>query len=491
MTTWKEFFKGKRVTLMGLGLLGRGLGDAIFLAEHGAELIITDLRDEKTLAPSLAKLAKFKNITYTLGEHKLVDFRNRDFIVKAAGVPLDSPYIAEAQKHNIPIEMDASLFAKRMPKGVILVGVTGTRGKSTTTALIYEILKEGFKIDDLGFKNKEKREVYKGGNLVPEATLPLLEKVKAPSTGSGQAGDIVVLELDSWQLQGFHDAKLSPQVAVFTTFLDDHLVYYKGDTDRYFADKIAIFKYQKPGNLLVVGEPVAKLIGKSEITVTGDVVVATKEDVPKNWNIQVPGEHNLENIACALQVAGHFKIPLEVVKGAVEGFKGVPGRLEFIREVNGVKIYNDTNATTPDATIAGLRALGKDVRCKKYDVREEDSIPKSKILNPKSIVLICGGTDKGLDMSKLIAEIPKHCKGVILLAESGTSKIRSKMYDLGLKNKIEVQEKETLKECVAEAMKMAQSGDIVLFSPAFASFGKWFKNEYDRGEQFVNLVQKL
>ena len=148
---WREYFKAKKVTLMGLGLLGRGLGDAIFLADHGAELIVTDLRNEKTLAPSLAKLKKFNpvkaqgahgagNIRYTLGRHKLEDFRNRDFILKAAGVPLDSPYIAEAKRNKIPIEMDASLFAKLMPKGVTLVGVTGTRGKSTVTALIYEIL---------------------------------------------------------------------------------------------------------------------------------------------------------------------------------------------------------------------------------------------------------------------------------------------------------------------------------------------------------------
>src|SRR3990167_2375725 len=156
MKNWREFFKKKKITVIGLGLLGRGLGDAIFLAEHGAELIVTDLRDEKTLAPSLAKLERYKDIRYTFGGHKLEDFRKRDFILKAAGVPLDSPYIAEARKNKIPIKMDASLFAKLMPKGIILVGVTGTRGKSTTTALIYEILKERFKIYDLRFKNRKK-----------------------------------------------------------------------------------------------------------------------------------------------------------------------------------------------------------------------------------------------------------------------------------------------------------------------------------------------
>ena len=481
---------------MGLGLLGRGLGDAIFLAECGADLTVTDLRDEKILAPSLAKLKKYKNIKYTLGKHRLEDFRNCDFILKAAGVPLESPYIAEARKHGIPIEMDASLFAKLMPKGVTIVGVTGTRGKSTTTALIYEILNAGFKIYDLGFKNrnikdkglriKDSLAVFRGGNLVPEATLPLLKEVKS--------GDIVVLELDSWQLQGFHDAKISPHIAVFTTFLDDHLVYYKGNTERYFEDKVAIFKYQKTGDILIAGERVAEDIGKSGVSVNGDFVVTAKVDVPADWTIPLLGEHNIENMACAVAVAKHFKIPKSVVQNAVENFKPIPGRLEFLREVRGVKIYNDNNATTPDATIAALLALychsrgggnpGLDPR-----IREDD----------RRIILICGGTDKGLDMSKLVAEIPKYCKAVVFLKESGTDKLLSEFPRLKSPLIKGVPEsaragavvKETLKECVQKAMELAKRGDTILFSPAFASFGKWFKNEYDRGAKFVSVVEKL
>jgi len=488
---------------MGLGLLGRGLGDAIFLAEHGAELIVTDLRDEKTLAPSLAKLKKCKNVRYTLGEHKFEDFRNRNFIVKAAGVALDSPYIAEARKNKIPIEMDASLFAKLMPRGVTLVGVTGTRGKSTTTALIFDILNSSF---IKGGGESASRRIFKGGNLVPEATLPLLEKVKA--------GDIVVLELDSWQLQGFHDAKISPQVAVFTTFLDDHLIYYKGDHARYFEDKVAIFKYQKAGDTLIAGEKVAENIGKSNVPVNGDFIIAKKEDVPAppvgGWNIPIPGEHNLENIACAIAAA---KVVLstpdvggrelsgveDAIRKAVEDFKPIAGRLELIRTVKDVKIYNDNNATTPDATLAGLRALG-DLGFKNNDLGKEDSTHKSKIIHHKSIILIMGGTDKGLDMTKLVEEIPKYCKGLVLLKESGTEKllfefpVLNSSFPKGGARRVEdfvVFQKDTLKECVEEAMAMAQNGDVVLFSPAFASFGKWFKNEYDRGEQFVKIVEGL
>lgn len=473
MKNWKELFNGKKVTLMGLGLLGRGVGDALFLAKCGAKLTVTDLRDEKTLAPSLAKLKKYKDIQYTLGGHAFADFRDRDFILKAAGVPLDSPYIAEARKNGIPVEMDASLFAKLMPKGVTLVGVTGTRGKSTTTALIYEILSQGSAL--IG-KKVEPCKVFKGGNLVPEATLPLLEKVRT--------GDIVVVELDSWQLQGFHDAEISPQVAVFTTFLDDHLIYYTGDRKRYFEDKTAIFKYQKANDVFIVGERAAGKIRKQKLK--SKIVKATAQDVPKTWRLKLLGEHNRANIACAVAAARALGIADAVIKRAVEAFRGMPGRLEYLRTINGVKIYNDNSATTPDATLAALRALdtgGLDAR--------------------KKIVLIMGGTDKGLDMSKLVAEIPKHCKIVVLLKETGTDKLLAASCQLLGRDFMKLSAKsyqlkatditiaDTLQECIRTAMKLALRGDTILFSPAFASFGKWFQNEYDRGEQFVRIVSSL
>ncbi len=495
--SYRDFFSGKKITLIGLGLLGRGLGDAVFLAECGAELTITDLRDAKTLAPSLAKLKKFKKIHYTLGQHKLTDFRNRDFILKAAGVHLDSPYIAEARKHNVPIEMDASLFAKLMPKEVTLVGVTGTRGKSTTTALIYDILNSSF---PKGGAESARRRIFRGGNLVPEATLPLLKKVKA--------GDIVVLELDSWQLQGFHDAKISPQIAVFTTFLDDHLVYYQGNQKRYFEDKVAIFKYQKAGDLLIAGEQVAKLIsarfdlksGKRSNLKSRSVIIARSADVPKDWKPKLLGEHNRENIACAIAVAKHFEIPDSTIRKAVEHFKSIPGRLQYLRTVRlpatrgvaqagGVKIYNDNNATTPDATIAALRALS--TKSQAPNSKQNSKYQNIKISQSQNIILICGGTDKVLGRhDKLVDEISKRCKAAILLKEAGTEKLKSKLEALESKT-LQIKEMDGLPACVKEAMKIAKKGDIVLFSPAFASFGKWFTNEYDRGEQFVELIKSL
>ena len=166
MKDYKEYFKGKNITVMGLGLLGRGLGYTKFLAECGANLTVTDLKTKDELKTSLKDLKKYKNIKFVLGKHRLEDFRNKNMVIKSAGVPIDSIYIKEARKHKIPVEMDVTLLVKLAPK-ITLVGVTGTRGKSMTTALIYEILKKNERT--LGKK------IYLGGNIRGIATLPLLK----------------------------------------------------------------------------------------------------------------------------------------------------------------------------------------------------------------------------------------------------------------------------------------------------------------------------
>ncbi len=474
---YQDFFKGKKVTQMGLGLLGRGVGNAEFLAKMGVDLTVTDLKSEEELAPSLERLRDFKRIKYVLGEHRLEDFSAiggrvaPDFILKSAGVPLDSIYIAEARKNNIPIEMDASLFLKlALAEGkgnkpyITFIGITGTRGKTTTTFLIYDFLKRAGK------------RVFLGGNVKDTATLPLLEKI--------EEGDIVVAELDSWQLQGFGESKISPHISVFTNFLDDHLNYYKNDRTAYFDDKANIFKFQTEKDFLVVSPQVLPFIKDVK-----SKVVVSKPELIKS-GVWMPGEHNKQNVACAREVGRIIKISGDIIKEGAEQFRGVAGRLQFIKRANDVQIYNDTTATTPDATIAGIKAL------------HEANFFGEK----KKIVLIMGGADKGLDMTVLLDVVAKYCKGVVLLAGSGTEKIR-KTYSV----KREASEKDSgekpdvirytlhvtpavetnsLKDAVSEALSLSEKGDILLFSPAFASFGM-SKNEYDRGERFVKLINSL
>ncbi|MBP6060605.1 MAG: UDP-N-acetylmuramoyl-L-alanine--D-glutamate ligase [Candidatus Pacebacteria bacterium] len=441
---YKEFFKGKKITVMGLGLLGRGVGDAMFLAECGAELIITDLKSSAELRPSLQKLLKYKNIKYTLGEHKLADFQNRDIILKSAGVPFDSVCIAEANKNRIPVEMSAALFARF--SNVPMIGITGTRGKSTVTNLIAHLLK------------KSGQKVILGGNVQGVSNLQLLKK-SPPKQGGASNGGIAVFELDSWQLQGFNQSRISPAVAVFTTFFPDHMKYYGNDMKKYYEDKASIFKYQNKNDLLVMGSQALPFFENWKGEYRGRLVVA-KNTLPVDLKISMKGEHNVYNAMLAVEVVKRLGVKDEVIKKALRSFKGVPGRLELVRDINGVKYYNDTTATTPEATIAALQALGVN----------------------KNVILIAGGSDKGLDMSILLKDIPKYTKTVFLLAGNGTETVKGK-----IANSVEVK---NLKQAVTLAKKFAKKGDVILLSPAFASFGM-FQNEYDRGEQFNKIVKGL
>ncbi|MFA6393010.1 MAG: UDP-N-acetylmuramoyl-L-alanine--D-glutamate ligase [Candidatus Paceibacterota bacterium] len=475
MQNYKQQFKGKKITVMGLGLLGRGIGYTKFLAECGADLIVTDLKSKEQLAPALKALEKFSGhkrglgpIKFVLGEHRLEDFKNRDMIIKAAGVPLDSIYIKEAKKNGIPIEMDVSLFAKCAPE-VMIIGVTGTRGKSMTTTLIYEILHGNEKLLSSSAKataGRGEKKVYLGGNLRGVATLPLLKKVKN--------GDILVCELDSWQLQGFGEAMLSPSISVFTTFMPDHMNYYKNDMDKYFGDKANIFKFQKSEDTLVVLPEMKKLINKEDVK--SKLIITDKKNVD-SWKFNVKGDHHRNNLACAVQVAKVLGIPGVKIKKVVSKFKGLEGRLELLKTYKGIKIYNDNNATTPEATIAGIEALvspRQGLGEKKYGSRTS-----------RNIILICGGADKGLLLDNFVKVVNENCKSVVMIPGTGTERLITN-YQLLITNEVG----KDLKDIVKTALSEAKKGDIILFSPAFASFGM-FNNEYERNDLFMKIIKKL
>ena len=435
---YKDFFRDKKITVMGLGLLGRGVGDVEFLSEQGADLIVTDLKNEAQLGESLLRLRKlprFGEIKFVLGEHRLEDFRNRDFILKAAGVPLDSPYIAEARKNNIPIEMSASLFAKL--SGATIVGVTGTRGKTTTTAMIYE-----------GLKGAGKK-VHIGGNIRGVSTLALLSEV--------EEGDIVVLELDSWQLQGFGDSKISPHVAVWTTFMTDHMNYYGDSMEKYFEDKAQIFRHQTGEDYFIIGEQADPVIPAN---VLAKRIIARASDISRDWRLDVIGEHNRANAACARAALSALGIPEDRIRKNLEAFHAVEGRLQYVGTIRGRRVYNDNNATTPDATIAALKAL------RSYE----------------GLVLIIGGADKGLSTFTLRHEISASGAKPVFLAGSGTDRF---LKDNPFSEPPFVAK--NLNEAIEEAFRLSLTGETILFSPGFASFGL-FNNEYERNDQFLELI---
>jgi UDP-N-acetylmuramoylalanine--D-glutamate ligase len=414
------------------------------LARSGAELTITDLKNKKELKFSLDKLKKFKNIKYVLGKHQLVDFRNKDMIIKAAGVPFDSIYLKEAKKNKVAIEMDASLFAKLAD--VKIIGITGTRGKSTVIDIIYQVLKKSY----------SKGNVFLGGNIKGLATLPLLKKVSQ--------GDLVVLELDSWQLQGFGDSRISPQVAVFTNFLRDHMNYYQNSMARYFKDKANIFKYQNENDYLIVSPSADREIRKRYKQKIKSQIIKSLARLPKGWKFRLVGQHNQVNAALATKTLEVLGIKKSVIKKQIETYSGLPGRLELVRSLKGIDYYNDTNATTPDAVIAAARAL-----------------------EAKNIILIAGGADKALKYNQLIKFLKNKIKALILIKGTATDKILSLIPKRGF---CPVGVVNNMRKAVNRANQFSRKNDIVLLSPGAASFGV-FKNEYDRGEQFIKLVKKL
>lgn len=437
-----EYFKGKKVTVMGLGLLGRGIGDAAFIAEAGAaEVIVTDRKSTEDLAESVSQLKQYQNIRFVLGEHRLEDFEGRDLVLVAAGVPLDSEYVKHAWESGSRVVQSAALFAQLSDAPII--GVTGTRGKSTVTHMIYHVLSQA-----------TDGTVLLGGNVRGVSNLQLLKQVDEDS--------IAVMELDSWQLQGFGWVQCSPHIAVFTNFMEDHMNYYHGDMDAYFADKANIFKFQKESDVLITTPAVferAKTL--SGATLGQEVILADESVIPEDAILAMPGEHNRLNAALAYEALKATSLTDEEIFAGLASFPGVPGRLEYLGEYRDIKIYNDNNATVPQATVMGLRAVGN---------RDD-----------KNVILIAGGAYKEVDPQVLIDEIPLFCKKVVLLPGTGT--------DL-LKEKIDAEVVGNMKEAVEAGLALGEPGDVLLFSPGFASFGL-YKNEYERNDDFVSIVKNL
>lgn len=460
MNDFHTYFEGKKVTLMRIGLLGRGVGDAAFLSEAGADVHVVDDAPQEQMQPSVDALKEYKNIRFTFGPYQEKHFTECDMLLVGAGAPYDLPEIVAAQKAGVEVAMSAALFVKL--SGIPVIGVTGTRGKSTVTHMIHHVLTHA----------TEGGSVLLGGNVRGVSNLQLLKEAKEDS--------LAVMELDSWQLQGFGWAKISPQIAVFTNFMDDHMTYYRGDRKRYFNDKAQIFLHQEESGVFVTTPEVFGLAeemteGKSA-TIGQEVILVDGSTLPDDCLLSMPGKHNRLNAALALEALKATGLTEEEVLEWLPTFPGVPGRLEFLREVDGVRIFNDNNATTPEATVAALRALGTD--------------PNAPHGQSKNIVLIVGGTDKEADPAVLGPVIEDTCKHVVLYSGTGTEKLKKVLRD-PVSRQVSSEEYGTLRECVEAALRAAGEGDIILFSPAFSSFGQEYRNEYDRNDQFVDLVSRL
>jgi len=490
-----EDLKNKRVTIMGIGLHGGGLGAINFFYQAGAKILATDLRTRRELRESLDALSSFKGIRYVLGQHREEDFKNTDLVIKNPAVPDDSKFLKIAKDAGVPVETDIGIFFELCPGTII--GVTGSRGKSTTASLIYQFLKP------------KHPDTVLAGNI----RMSVLEKLQEI-----QKTTLVVLELSSWQLNGLAKHGKSPKIAVMTNIMPDHLNRYR-TMEEYLEDKKVIFKFQTSKDFLVLNyddQALKKLAPevKSKIYYysTDAQAIAELESMPKTSqetrigarladgkiffgankepvaltsDIKLLGAHNLHNVLAAVTVARLFNVPARTIKKTLQEFSGLQGRLELVKEINGVKYINDTTATIPEATIAAINALSLQV--------PQDT---------KHLILIAGGADKNLNFSELVRIIPQKTKAVLLLNGTATHKLENeiKKQILNIRpnsdkssashSRLTIKNFNNLPRAVNFAAKIARKGDVILLSPGCASFGM-FRHEFERGEIFNQAVAAL
>ncbi|MBM4413588.1 MAG: UDP-N-acetylmuramoyl-L-alanine--D-glutamate ligase [Chloroflexi bacterium] len=457
--------RGKKVTVMGLGVHGGGLGVARYCAEQGAVVTVTDLRTPELLRESIDALADLP-ITFVLGEHRECDFAECDIVVQNPAVPATSPYVAIARAAGAAVEMEMTLFFRQCPAPII--GITGSKGKTTTATLTAHLLRSW------------RSDTVLAGNMRISALAQLA--TITPNT-------LVVLELSSFVLEGLDGAGLSPHVAAITNIHPDHLDRY-GTMEPYIAAKAAIGRHQRPSDVLVlldtdpvlqhlahtmpgqicwsgVDAPRQRTVGSAwwyddallVATHDGVVHVASRRDVQMN------GRHHLANVAMAVALAVQNGMPLALIAGALRSFTGVEHRQERVAEHAGHTFINDTAATMPDAAIVALECM------------------------PKPIIWIAGGADKKLDFTQLAAVAHAHVANVVLLQGTATARLEQALCEAGLGDRI-VGVFDTFDGAIRHAHALNVRPATILLSPGCASFGM-FRNEFHRGEEFRRIVAQL
>ena len=429
-------FKGKKVAILGFGLEGKDL--ALYLLGQGADVSVFDKKNEADI--DFAGLDKGK-MTLICGENYLKEgLGGFDYVFRSPGVYRYKAEIIEAESRGVKVSSAIKLFFEKCPAKI--VGVTGTKGKGTTSTLIYEILKED------GY------DAYLAGNI-GKPYLELLPKLKDES--------IVVLELSSFQLI---DMDVSPHIGVVLNITQDHLDWHK-DLEEYVDAKKNIVKFQKAEDFAVINSDyeTPKSFAKEA---KGKVIFFPKTLARKYKDrLLLRGEHNLENVAAALTVSNILKIRMESIAKILSTFKGLEHRLELVGEKGGIKFYNDSFATGPQPTIAAIKSF----------------------FEPLTVIL--GGYDKGLDYRELIDVIcnSKNVKNIILIGD--LAQRFGKMFtSVKYEGNIVDMDKESMKKIVSKALSLTSKSGVVLLSPASASFDM-FHDYKERGKKFKEAVADL
>jgi len=458
-----SFYKNKKIAVLGLSV--EGIDSAVFFGGEQAHVTCCDRRTKEVLGDTYTTLQGITS-DFRLGPDYLSDLNDFDYIVRTPGMALRTPELQEAKRRGVPITSLTKLFFKHCRATII--GITGTKGKGTTSTLLYEMLK------------KDGKRAWLGGNV----GTPLLSKVKEI-----EPADIVVLELSSFQLE---DLTQSPHIAVVLKITQEHLANfdplannYHISREAYVDAKKSIVRYQQSTDMAILnaddatsssfsGETKAKVYYFSR-SKRADAFIKDKtvylrrqsgnEKICSASEIKLLGMHNLENIAASALASAVAGVNSSSIRAAAIEFQGLEHRLEFVRTIKGVTYYNDSFSTIPETTIAAIESFDK------------------------PIVLIVGGSEKGSEYGELGHKIALSKIKTLIVIGTMTNRILDAAFAAGYSGEI-VRGLRSMHEIVGVCAKRATAGDIVLLSPSCASFDM-FKNYKDRGAQFKHEVSLL
>jgi len=420
----------KKICILGFGIENQALVEFLVSKKIDCEITICDLKKD-TECP----------IGHSVSWHTGKDYDKNldkfDIILRVSFYPLFSSQIKKAKKAGVEISSAIKLFFEICPTKNI-IGVTGTKGKGTTASLIYNIINNNI---------NNSIHTYFGGNIgIP--VFSFLDKIKKD--------DWVVLELSSFQLE---DLNISPKISVITNFSKEHLypadpknLNYHKTLKNYWDAKFNIAKFQTKNDFLILNKKLQNKVKNKKIN------SKLKYFNKSNLKSKLIGEHNKENIASAIMVAEILKIKKDIIKNVVKNFKGLEYRLQFIKEKNNIKYYNDSFATTPEATITALKSFS----------------------NP--VIILLGGADKGSNFKQLAKIIKQKTKFVVLFKGTAQDKIVKELKKINYLQK-NIKIADSMKNAMKIAKQNSIAGDIILLSPACASFGI-FKNYKERGKLF-------
>lgn len=468
-------WNGKRVLI--LGAARQGLSLARWLARHGARVTLNDFRPLDDMRAAQATLHDV-DVEWVLGGHPLELLDRIDLLCPSGGIPLTLPMVSEAIRRGIPLSNDTQIFLEAVPCKTI--GITGSAGKTTTTTLVGEMAKAEVAHRQSDVENRRAnaiRRVYVGGNIGD----PLINYVDEM-----QPDDLAILEISSFQLE---QMTRSPNVAAILNITPNHLDRH-GTMEAYIAAKARLIEFQQAEDTAILGrdDPNAWNLRKR---VRGHLLTFSLRELEEGLNgaylqdgllnlrlgdaymplllrekIPLRGDHNVSNVLAALTIGHAAGFTLDAMLTAVEDFRGVPHRLELVREWRGVRWFNDSIATAPERTMAAIRSF------------------------EEPLVLLLGGRDKNLPWGDLAELIRQRVDHVILFGEAA-EKIAAALGQPGVGQRpYSIHRCENLRQAVSQAAEVAEAGDVVLLSPGGTSFDE-FKDFAERGERFKQWVQEL